>query len=299
MTERGRTAPEAVRPVHLQRRATMTSIVSEVVLTSLQSTGAPPLRTYARALVDACDAQSPVYGMAWYGIRYRALGRDADWFVNSLVANAEREGYGAERIWQFANLVSDEGVARGVRNHSIDEAKHSRMFVRLIELIFPTALDQELRDALWQLSPGYTQRRHPPILPTDSAVDVDAIADEVIQINLVEVRSLMLQLLLRPLALAYCPPSTRERSERILERLRADEVRHIAYSARAIEGYAEEVGEAYVLERMQARMRDLNAITADEVERECYQLCGDCTGCSRSQALLAQLPSRSTSTAPE
>jgi hypothetical protein len=270
----------------------MENIVSNLTIQYLDELDSEPLDHYKGFLRDACDQSPPAHGMDWYGMRYRELASDPIWFANSLVVNSEREGYGSQRIWLFADLIRDQYTATLVRGHSIDESQHSRMFIRLLELIFPNSVDDELRSALFELSPGYTKKRNPGIGPATVSCSDEEILDEIIQVNLVEIRSLFLQLLLRPVALAYCPPGNVVKVKRILDFLLRDEVRHIEYSARCIERVVAAGKAELVRVHMIERQAGLNDITCSEVEGEEYRFCGDCTGCSRSCALLSSLPSR-------
>jgi hypothetical protein len=271
----------------------MGNIVGQLTRTLLERVKSEPLEKYDAFLSEACDTNPPAHGMDWYGARYRQLALDPLWFANSLVVNSEREGYGSQRIWLFSNLISDRFTAELVRGHSVDESRHSRMFIRLVELLFPAAVDNELRAALTDFSPGYTRRTNPGAELRSGTCSEDEILDEIVQLNLVEIRSLFLQLLMRPVVLAYCPEESLGKIIRILDSLLTDEIRHIDYSARCIERAAASGWENFLRSRMIDRQADLNAITCGEVGREEYGFCGGaCKGCSRSRQLLSSLASR-------
>ena len=82
--------------------------------------------------------------------------------------------------------------------------------------------------------------RCPPVTP--SAVRFEAHAgspyasaitlDDLIQMNIAEIRTLVHHILQRPMLLAYCAPERRRRLARLHDQLRLDEVRHIGYTAR-------------------------------------------------------------------
>lgn len=248
------------------------SLIPSLVSDSLQRIGCKNLQTYLNFLTQACKVHPPEYGMAWYGESYRKLACDSTWFASSLVVNAEKEGYGSQRIWQFANRIADTEIAQLVRSHSMDESRHSKMFIVLLNNIFPNLLDKSLYSELTNLSPGYTKRSQPeilPILPENQLSELRVI-DELIQVNFVEIRSLVLQLLLRPVVLAHSQTHNKTKIVGILDSLLIDEVRHIEYSAACIEKAATKGHLDFVHETMICRQSDLNELTLQEVELENY-----------------------------
>lgn len=245
------------------------SVVYELVQNALSSR-APSLDGYLRCLRESFLVHEPEHGKATYGKRYRELVKNPDWFAESLVMNAEREGFGSRQIWQFSQLVEDDLTRGLIQSHSIDESRHSRTFVRIIELLFGSSLDNAMKLELMQLSPGYTPLRHPensqPVrLPHEKTID------ELIQINLVEIRSLVLQLLLRPAVLARAENRDLPKLTRILDVLFNDECRHIGYSAECIERSHSAGNHEFVRETMIRRAHDLNAITLQELSTKDFE----------------------------
>jgi hypothetical protein len=89
--------------------------------------------------------------------------------------------------------------------------------------------------------------------------------------NIAEIRTRVHHLLQRPMLLAHCSPERRDRLERILDVLLADETRHIAYTAALIEEFARG-GEAESVKRlMQERLSDFNTITIDDLGRNVFE----------------------------
>jgi hypothetical protein len=91
--------------------------------------------------------------------------------------------------------------------------------------------------------------------------------EELIQGNFTEIRALILQLLLRPVMQAYAPPEHREKLLRVSDRLIHDETKHIEYSARFIEKYAQEHRE-WVRATMLDMMKLVNDVSLAEVSIE-------------------------------
>ena len=164
----------------------------------------------------------------------------------------------------MAACTPDGDLARQIQQHAIDEARHSRAYVRLIDLVF--GVDQGLRRQLDALSPGYTKATRLAPAP-GSPYAQPATVDELVQMNIAEIRTRIQHLLQRPVLLSYCEASVRARVQRILDSLLFDETRHIAYTARLIERAAQAAGAKRVIALMGERVKDFNEITDGEVAR--------------------------------
>ena len=240
------------------------NVIAKATLTALAGNGVSGLPAYRRALVSACDALPPVFGKKRFGERYHRGARDPEWVARSLALAAQGEGDGAEHLWDLAACTPDADLASQIKRHAIDEARHSRAYITLLELIFPGCVDDQLRPLLQQLSPGYTKTS--PLAPTKgSPYAIPATVDELIQMNLAEIRTRTVHLLQRPAFLAYCRADRRPRARRILDSLLLDETRHIAYTARLVERTARESGIERVMDLMRQRLKDFNEITDDEM----------------------------------
>lgn len=238
------------------------SPIPALTVEALRDAGVEPLARYERMLADACTLAPPPYGMAWYGDRYREVATDPDWLARSLVANASKEGEGSRKLWSLAGRAADGAVAAQVRQHAIDESRHARFYIGLLELAFPEAADEALLAQFRALSPGYGERDAPPASEPSS----DAIVyDEIVQMNIGEIRTRIHQLLLRPVLSVFCPEENRPRLQGVLDALLADETRHIAYTGRIID-HAAAGAQGHALGAvMNARLAEFNEITLREV----------------------------------
>lgn len=234
--------------------------VARATLRALAEHGVPALPSYRRALLAACEEHPPAFGRKAYADLYRRSARDPEWVALSLATNAQGEGAGAEHLWDLAACTPDAHVAEQIRQHAIDEARHSRGYVTLLGLIFPKSVDAELLARLKNLSPGYT-RNSRLRAKKGSAYARPATVDELIQMNIAEMRTRVQHVFQRPVLLACCKPARRERVRRILDSLLADETRHIGYTARLIERIARTSGSEAVMSLMHERVRDFNEIT--------------------------------------
>ncbi len=240
--------------------------VAGMTVKALAEHGVPRLPAYRRALVSACNECPPLFGKRPWRELYKRSARDPGWVALSLVTSSQSEGEGAQHLWDMAACTPDADIASQIKRHAIDEARHSRVYVTLLDLVFPGAVAKQLRTQLRQLSPGFT--RSTPLAPRKgSPYAHPATVDELIQMNIAEIRTRILQLLQRPVLLAFCRADRRARVRRVLDSLLYDETRHIAYTARLIERAAQKSGIEQVAALMQERVRDFNEITRDEVLR--------------------------------
>jgi len=239
----------------------MSEIVADTALDALRGFGIEGLDEYGRGLRAACSAAPPPFGRAWYGERYRTFASDASWFANSLVANAAKEGEGATKLWSLASRIRDSKTADLVRRHAIDESRHARFYLSLLQLSFPETADDIDDQNLWSLSPGYGAHDRPP--GSDPAPD-EQVLDELIQMNIGEVRTLIHQLLMAPVIVLHCPEERRRRVDNLVRGLGRDERLHIGYTARLIEDAAEQ-NPKLVRALMERRLREFNELTLTDV----------------------------------
>lgn len=244
--------------------------VPGLTVKALRAHGGAAWPQYRDALIAACRKAPPPFGTRAYGEIYRDAARDPCWMALSLMKNAEGEGDGARHLWDLAACTPDARVAAQVKAHAIDESRHSRAYVAMLDLAFPGEVDDQVHAQLTCLSPGYTQ--HSALEPHDGSPYASPITlDDLIQMNIAEIRTLVHHLLQRPVLLGYCAPERRGRLARLLDALRLDEIAHIAYTAARIEEFAQR-GEAGVVKRlMHERMSDFNAITNQELGRGVFE----------------------------
>lgn len=245
------------------------NIVAGMTIEALRQHGVVELPAYDRALAAACTAFPPPFGENEYGDLYRRSAVDPDWVALSLLTAAQSEGEGARHLWDMAACTPDAEIARQIQQHAIDEARHSRGYITLLGFIFPEAADEGLRTRLRHLSPRYTGDS--PLTPTaGSPYAYPATVDELIQMNIAEIRTRIYHLLQRPVLLDHsCKTNQNQcpRVRQILDRLLIDETRHIAYTARLIDRAAQASGSEQITDLMRERVKDFNEITEEEMAR--------------------------------
>lgn len=218
---------------------------------------------YADALVTSCERHPPPFGEAWYGERYRELSADPGWFAHSLVANAQKEGDGARKLWELAGRTPDPHIAEAVRLHAIDESRHAMLYLAMLELVFEDSVPEDAREALDSISPRYRSTDCPtPTPPSDFAV----VLDEIIQMNIGEIRTRIHQLLLQPVIKVYCAPTKQTRLKATLDSLLDDETRHIDYTASIIDrAMTQQYRVDWIRSVFASRVAEFNEITLAEV----------------------------------
>ncbi len=207
------------------------------------------------------ECQWPPFLEAWYGDRYRDFAMDPDWLARSFIANAEKEAAGARSLWKIAAAAHRHSFAAAIAAHARDEARHARMYLGMLELTMPGALDPLFDAALRQEFPAFLDQDPEPAAERS----IEALLDDLVQMNIGEIRTRLHQLLLRPVALAVAPLENRQRLAMSLERIYQDEGRHILYTSHILEnyggqGHADEIAALY-----DQRLRDFSQLTLAEV----------------------------------
>lgn len=241
------------------------SVVADLTLDALREHGMVTLVGYAACLRHACDGSPPPFETHWYGEKYRALATDSGWLAMSLLQNAQVEGEGSRKLWSLAGRCADPMIADLVRRHAVDESRHALLYLAMLNLSFPSAVDSDLKQQLKQVSPQFGLHDVPPSLPRSSD---EWVLDELIQMNIGEIRTRIHQLLLRPMLNAHTASENRPALQRLLDSVLLDETKHIAYTARLIDAAVARGQGSFVESVMTQRVRDFNEITLQEVGEE-------------------------------
>jgi hypothetical protein len=236
------------------------SSVAELTLGALEGT---ELGHYSTALRSACAAFPPPFGMEWYGEKFRAAACDPFWLCNSLIANAQKEAEGSRKLWLFAGRISRPEISELVRRHALDESRHALLYVSLLDLAFPEAMSRSVRTELMTISPRFRRNDHPE---RTQEASWKSVLDELIQMNIGEIRTRIHQLLLRPVITTVCPDGNRPTLSKVMATLLGDETAHILYTARIIEQYCEIGMKEFIEATMVRRLSEFNEITMHEVD---------------------------------
>lgn len=242
----------------------MSNFISEFTIKNIESGGAVNLPNYYSALNNACEFNPPPYGKNWFGEEYRRMSRDPSWFANLLISDADLEGYSAKQLWIYASSVTDSALAHDLRFHAIDEARHSRMFGKLLFTIFPNTATDELREKLEEMSPKLQIKEVNEPVNNFETMSYHEILNSLILINLFEIKALLLQHLLRPTLFAYGTSDLNPRIQSTTNSLIVDEIRHISYTAKYLENAANIGYFDYICTAMSDFQKYLNHITLEQ-----------------------------------
>lgn len=209
------------------------TFVTQITLDALARWGTPAHRDYVRTLRDACAQHPPPFGTARYREACRKRAREPEWMTQSLISSISSKGGEAVGLWHLAGRTPDPDIAELIRQHAIDKARHARFHLAILDLTFPDWVDPDLRDDLRGHAPGYGEHDQPPKAATPASED--EVLDQIIRVNIGEIRAHIHQVLLHPAITDYCPPCHHSRLDRLLQSLLKDGTRHIDYTARLID----------------------------------------------------------------
>jgi hypothetical protein len=238
------------------------SFIYARTIEALTACGCAALPAYQAALQNACQTHPPPFAEQWYGDKYRSIAVDGTWMAASLIANAEKEGEGSRKLWELAGRIDDPHISECVRKHAVDESRHALLYVAICELVFPGAMEGEVRAFAESLSPRFASDGYPS---RQAGVSPNIVTDELIQMNIGEIRTMIHQYLMRPVIFAHCPMKAEARLMRTMDVLMNDEVRHIRYTAELIDDAARVDGGRFVNGVFADRLREFNGITLREV----------------------------------
>lgn len=190
--------------------------------------------SYLTLLESASERAEPSFVTFEYGERFREITSNRQHFAIQQVNSAVEEASGAERLINLIGELpqNDLGLAVKFRKHAEEEIFHHGLFVELFDnVFFDIKIDEELRNQVLNCVPAFE-------VENDSNVKVTQkrILEEVVQINIGEIRNLVQLKLSKPIVIAHCwDESYLSRCEEIMDRLIHDEGGHIYYTAILIE----------------------------------------------------------------
>jgi len=217
------------------------------------------LPLYSDAFRAAFVRNDPVFIRDAYGeFFFHCASTVPGWMHRTLLLNAQGEGEGAQGLARLARGIGYNDEAAGqVVVHARDEARHSRMFANIAHLAFPNALAPEEAD---RFAAGLPDIR--PILAADADPVCEAhLIDNLVQMNIGEVRTRLHMHLFAPIVVEMAPESARERIRSQLEILAHDEMRHIGYTALLMERWAQTGDRARIEALYLGRLNSFNRLT--------------------------------------
>lgn len=222
-----------------------------------------PVDSYAECLTLAFDGFSPVFTQPPYADFYlQCTASVPAWIPSNILANAKKESDGSRLLFELWRRVhNDAALEDDVLYHVRDEVRHSKLFVTLAELSYPSlsgsAVISDVRSTLFSLDSE-------PLVKASERLSDQDILDHLVQMNLGEIRTRVHISMIAPLVSAVTPPVNRAKVEKLLASLVSDETAHVAYTARHIERFCAKRGTDEVASLFKKRLRDLHDYTIDE-----------------------------------
>lgn len=237
---------------------------------------------YFEHLTEALTRFPPPFGAKWYGDLYRELAIDPLWFSASLLKNAVAECDGFNKAAKLAAALQHPQSVRPVADnddhndndadvdtnaaayllvdrHARDEWLHASLFLEIHDgCTEPRYRNRDLEAQIRRYQEECKLAR-PPTMVVES---VATLVDLMVQINVGEIRALVQVLLLESLLRAH--PRADSRVLQSIEKIRHDEVFHIAYSAKLVESWGAMLDKETLQAIFEQRVADINRETLKE-----------------------------------
>lgn len=218
------------------------------------------LNNYLSVMDEAFSNDPPPFLFADYGDAFRECAMNPYWMIQSLISNSVKEGEGARDLWTLAGRIENPIVREKVVQHAKDEAKHARMYVGLIKVVFPGALQKQDECRVLERAPSF-----PAVCVPDSEFYSDEmIIDLLMQINLGEFRTRVHQLLMTPVLECICSTNL-IKLEALLGVIAKDELNHLYYTAEIIDDWIGFGNLTKSMAILAKRLRQFNDLTIREL----------------------------------
>jgi hypothetical protein len=186
------------------------------------------------------------------------------WLPRVVLANARMESDGSAKLlslWQDINYSSE--IEDQVLFHATDEARHSRLFVKLVSMAFPGMFAD---GALSTYRGKLTKIEKHKLVKSATPIDVKALIDNLVQMNMGEIRTRLHMELIAPVLHAFTPDESKAELECMLQGLAHDEIVHIGYIAGILEEMCADGDSELVRSLYVRRLRDFNELTRDQTQ---------------------------------
>lgn len=219
------------------------------------------LADYSDCLVNAFTKSEAIFWHPDYHEFYwHCVTRVPNYIQEVILANAEAESHGSEGLFDLWSRVSEiSEIGEGVRSHFLDEARHSRLFIHLTDLSFPGYLGEE--ELLERKRRLFNPLQASIQESQDASASIEYIVDNLVQMNIGEIRTRAHMFMIGPVLAAICPRESRDQIEGILSGLIHDEVTHIGYTARIMNELCRTGHRDLVRALYEQRVSDFNAFT--------------------------------------
>ena len=187
---------------------------------------------YLAALKRALWEEYPPFATDLYEEMYRSASSNGQWLVMSLISQAQREGEKAKRLWALAANCGDNPAEQHLlKQQACAESKHARAYLKLLDIVFPEAVDPAFRSELNQFSPNYSMSKE---LSSPNGGGQPSLSDY-LNLNIDEIRTVVQQVFQLRAIPHHCATDNAAQAATTLNKLLKDELNSIAYTATLIE----------------------------------------------------------------
>lgn len=184
------------------------------------------------------------------------------WIDQVVLANAEAESQGSKKLLDlWKSTVVNKAIEDAILFHAKDESRHSHLFVKLTSVAFGRN-EEELRG----IRNGLTRITSADLKKDESTVSDDVLIDNLIQMNMGEIRTLIHMHFLGPIIFAMTPKANKDKVFNILQGLAKDEIVHIGYTSKLIEDWCSDGNYQLAKEIYNRRLLDFHLLTIQQTE---------------------------------
>lgn len=186
------------------------------------------------------------------------------WIPRVLMGCAASESRGAANLLAMWTQVNFNREAEdGILTHALDEARHARMFLRVLGLSTPASYSAE---AIEKVSRSLTTIRKADQCKSEDQLPEDHLIDYMVQINITEIRTRIHLRLLAPVYYNMATNDVREEIAGLANRFEGDEVSHIAYTAKLINSWLAETHSTAISDLAVKRLAAYNTHTIEHTK---------------------------------
>jgi rubrerythrin len=223
------------------------------------------LPLYTDALRAAFAQVEPVFTRDRYSAFFWNCATSVpDYMPRVVLANGAAESEGSAKLLElWSEIHRDETVASQVMVHAQDESRHARIFLRMTELAFPGTVGSDEFERFERSLPDVRNRDH---RKAETELPEEHIIDNLVQMNIGEIRTRLHMHLFAPIVYGMTPDENKRAVQRLFEGLVRDEVRHIGYTARLMERWAENGARRLIADLYAGRLDTFNRMTYEQTE---------------------------------
>jgi hypothetical protein len=220
---------------------------------------------YSRIVLEAFSEVEPVFLKKRYkDFFWHCASSVPGWLAQVVLGNAQAESDGSSKLLELWRSVDyNRGVEDKVLFHATDEARHSRLFLKLADTVFP---DMFTGGFLSQVRRSLTKIERDRLTKNQNAIDEAELIDHLVQMNMGEIRTRIHMEFLAPVMNAFSPVERRETLHSTLNGLAHDEIVHIGYIAGILEEWCMVGDTKLIADTYTRRLNDFHKFTVNQTE---------------------------------